>query len=411
MSNLNIELIKVSSLEQEAKFLFERKKYKESAQLLSRFLKEQKNPVILNNIYMNLRMCYFFANDVPNALNILEKQEELPIQHEWTIKRDKANYLRYMNRHDEAYEVVKTIEDEKTRYLAWSWFEHKNGNVRAAFELIEKSRKNHVYWLFKLPDYKYTFWNGQHVENLVVLAESGFGDQIIFSRWLPLLKTLCQNVYYDGKALSPTFCRVFNIKDISSWKETKSIHAVPIMSLAYHLSVEKPDPIKYLNCELNIKKRYDEEFPKKQLRIGLCVQGDKTHVETNLRTLPLKETVDHLIKFGEVVNLEKDVIEKDSRVKYIPFETWEDTLALLDTCDIIVTCDTGVSHAAASMGKTTIVLMHAAAYFTWNHNEDMSKTIWYENAWCIHQDLPCDWKGSLNKCEQLISDLIEKEKI
>lgn len=405
---MSIELINYNILDQEAKFLFQRKKYKESANLLKRFLEKETNPAILNSIYSNLRMCYFFANDVPNALSILELQEKLPVDYDWTLKRDKANYLRYMNKHDEAYEVVKTIEDERTRYLAWSWFEHKKGNIKAGFELTEWSRKNHVYWLNKLPEYKYTFWNGQEVENLVILSESGFGDQIIFSRWIPKVKSFCKNLFYDGKGLSSIFCRNFDIKDIDDYDKNRSIHAVPIMSLAYYLGVEKCEPIKYLSSNNHLVNEYNKSYPKNKIRIGLCVQGDKTHIETNLRTLPLTKMIDCLNKYGEIINLEKDFIEKDSRINYLPFESWEDTFALIDTCDIIVSCDTGVAHAAASMGKTTIVLMHAAAYFTWNHNDDMNKTIWYSNAWCIHQDKPCDWLGSINKCDILIKNLIER---
>ena len=109
---------------------------------------------------------------------------------------------------------------------------------------------------------------------------------------------------------------------------------------------------------------------------------------------------------GEIINLDKEIYEKDSRVRYIPFEIWEDTLALIDTCDVVISCDTSISHAAAALGKPTIVLMHAAAYFTWNHNKDMAKTIWYENAWCIHQDKPCEWDGSIEKTRKLVKTLL-----
>ena len=94
------------------------------------------------------------------------------------------------------------------------------------------------------------------------------------------------------------------------------------------------------------------------------------------------------------------------RDRYIPFDLWEDTLALIDSCDLVVSCDTSISHAAAAMGKKTIVLMHAAAYFTWNHNQDLAKTPWYENAWCVHQDEPCDWTGSIAKTRRLAEQLL-----
>jgi ADP-heptose:LPS heptosyltransferase len=115
-----------------------------------------------------------------------------------------------------------------------------------------------------------------------------------------------------------------------------------------------------------------------------------------------------LESLGEIVNLQKDIERKDSRMVYIPFSSWEDTIALIDTCDFIVTCDTAIAHASSAMGKKTIVLMHAAAYFTWNHNEDMSKTQWYHDAWCIHQERPCIWDEAIVKCGNFIKENIMK---
>lgn len=394
----------VDNLLNGAKFLFDNKKYKDAASVLTIALKFISNNLILDKIYSNLRMCYFFDNDVPNALRVLEMQEKLKITQGWEIKRDKANYLRYVNKHEEAYNTVLEISDDNTRNLALGWFEHKKGNTKEAFLLTEKSRENN-YWWKKKPDYNFKLWDGSKVENLVVIEESGFGDQIIFSRWIPQLKNLCDNLYYDGNGLAETFVRNFNIQTVNLIKNN-NVYAIPIMSLAYILKIDEPKSDVYLTANQNVVFNYSKKHPKKYYRIGLCVQGEKTHIETTLRTLPIKEMIDCLKDFGEIVNLQKEIDERFEEITYIPFDTWEDTLALIDTCDIIVTCDTSISHAAGALGKCTIVLMHSAAYFTWNHNQDISKSLWYKNAWCIHQDMPCDWTGSIQKCKSLINKLI-----
>lgn len=386
-----------------AKFLFENRRFIESATTLSYAIEWIDNIDSLNTVYTNMRMCYFLGNDVPRAFDIIEKQEKLPVKQDWTIIRDKTNFLRYLNRHDEAHELAKTISDNPTRNLALGWFEHKAGNIKRAFELTELARDK-KYWWNSEPNYDYSYWRGNRVENLVIKSESGFGDQIIFARWIPRLKEICNNIWYDGNGLESVFCRNFGIKEIKYCTEMDDLHIVPIMSLPYILGVDTPDPVQYLTSDHAIRERYLKKYPKTKTRIGLCVQSESTHIETTLRTLPLGKMLDVLIEHGEVMNLQKEIVDRDVRMCYTPLNTWEDTLALIDTCDYIVTCDTGVSHAAASMGKTTIVLMHAAAYFTWNHNEDLSKTQWYQNAWCIHQDVPCDWDGAIKKCSKLITE-------
>jgi ADP-heptose:LPS heptosyltransferase len=111
---------------------------------------------------------------------------------------------------------------------------------------------------------------------------------------------------------------------------------------------------------------------------------------------------------GQIEYLQKDYDEIYPYFSYYPFDSWEDTFALIDTCDLIVTCDTSIAHAASCLGKTVIVLLHAAAYFTWNHNVDVGKTKWYKNAWCIRQTEPCKWEGSMIKCKELAIELLKE---
>jgi len=396
----------IDNLLEGARWLFENKKYKDSAVVLRIVAQHINDKFVLNKIYANMRMCYFFANDVSSALTVLESQEKLQIDKSFEFKRDKANYLRYVNKHDEAFNTVLEISDYNTRNLALGWFEHKKGNTKKAFELTELAREDN-YWWQKKPDYKFKLWNGLKVENLVVVEESGFGDQIIFSRWIPKLKNLCNNLYYDGVGLKNVFVRNFNISPIESLDlKSNDIYAIPIMSLAHLLEINDPENSIYLSSDKTLVEHYLEKYPKTKKRIGICVQGEKTHIETNLRTLPLNQLVESLKNFGEIINLQKEVNKYHQDVNYIPFDTWEDTFALIDTCDIIVTCDTSISHAAGALGKCTIVLMHAAAYFTWNHNSDLSQSLWYSDAWCVHQDIPCDWTGSIEKCKKLIETLL-----
>jgi hypothetical protein len=356
-------------------------------------------------------MCFFLGNDVQNALRILELQEKLGINQNWEIKRDKSNFLRYVNRHDEAYSVALQISDDRMRNLAVSWFKHKEGKTAEAFYLTEQSRKNDYWWKRK-PNYQFKLWDGSVVDHLVVVEESGFGDQIIFSRWIPKLKKFCKNIYFDGGGLTQTFIRNFDVQPVSKLdKSVSNIYAIPIMSLANILSIEQPENDIYIKSDYRILDAYNLKYPKKDKRIGLCVQGEKTHVETTLRTLPIEQMIDSLKEFGEIINLQKEIDHHNEQIRYIPFDTWEDTIALIDTCNIVVTCDTSISHAAASMGKCTIVLMHAAAYFTWNHNSDISKSKWYHDAWCVHQDVPCDWTGSIKKCNKLVRELLYENSI
>jgi tetratricopeptide (TPR) repeat protein len=394
-----------------AKILFNNKKFKDAADIIMIASKYAENEDQLKLILSNAKMAYFQANDVHSAYACLEKLEDLGEEH-WTLQRDKANYLRYLERHDEALDIVKNkLPENGTKYLALGWFLHKEGKTKEAFEITEKGIHDNYWWGNKA-ELPYSNWDGKSfVENLIIAAESGNGDEIIFSRWIPDLKKHCKNLYYyTNNSLSTVFSRVYGIKkyDPSSKLDYR---VAPMMSLPYLLGVDSPIPKKYLTADSKLVDEYNKKYPKTSPRIGLCFHGEVTHIETNLRTLPRDYTVNLFKDIGELVNLQKDYDTINKDLKYYRFDTWEDTLALIETCDIIVTCDTSVSHAAAALGKTTVVLMHPAAYFTWNHNGNVTKSLWYENAWCVKQKTPCVWEDTLEAAKQLTTLLLNEKRM
>ena len=393
-----------------ARQLFESRQHHKAAELLSIAFDLAPDDQQRFTICENARMCWFQDNDVTRAHEWLERQESLGLPISWEMMRDKSNYLRYLDRHVEAHAVASSITDVKTRALALSWFEHREGLIKKAFATAEQGRVD-SYWWRQPPRYPYQIWQGQRTSNLIVVAESGAGDQIIFSRWLPLLRNFCENVWYDGvDTLTSVFKRNFGVISLDHKSMPEEYFVVPVMSLAYRLEVNKPDDKIYLTSDPVKKQRYLDHYASvKPVRIGICCQGEPTHVETALRTVPQRLLIDAIQDFGEIINLQQINQNQDDRLRLIPFDTWEDTLALIDTCDVVISCDTSVAHAAAALGRPTIVLMHAAAYFTWNHNEDLAKTNWYHDAWCVHQDSPCAWFGAISKCAALTKRLIDRK--
>lgn len=399
----------VSLIAAAARPLFEARRFSQAAKLLEVAYDVATDDNARDNICANIRMCWFLANDVSRAFEWLQQQESLGIDTSWELARDKANYLRYLDRHDEALAIVQTLSDETTRNLAVSWFEHKQGLTRQAFSTTELSRTDR-YWWDSDPPYPHKIWQGQRVKNLVVVSESGAGDEIIFARWIPQIKALAENVWYDGPwSLGEVFTRNFDIQYLDRRYPPHDCAVVPIMSLAQRLDVDHPDGRAYLRSDQRRKDHYIKQYPCEQKhRIGICCDGWIMHAENNLRAIPQAELVSALQDIGEIVNLQMVYDQQDPRVRYVPFESWEDTMALIDTCDVVVSCDTSVAHAAAALGRPTVVLMHHAAYFTWNHHQDLGQTAWYPDAWCVHQNIPCDWTHPISKCSTLVQRLLNR---
>jgi tetratricopeptide (TPR) repeat protein len=82
--------------------------------------------------------------------------------------------------------------------------------------------------------------------------------------------------------------------------------------------------------------------------------------------------------------------------------TWEQTAALVDRLDLVITVDTSVAHLAGAMGKPTIVMMQkdgASWHFMcerkgaiWN-----DKSPWYPSTRIFRQKSPGDWSSVIDQ--------------
>ena len=93
----------------------------------------------------------------------------------------------------------------------------------------------------------------------------------------------------------------------------------------------------------------------------------------------------------------------DSRIHDLSdkLETWDDTLACIENLDYVITSCTSIAHAAAAMGKKTIILVPISAYYTWSHSGEQSP--WYgDNVILLRQQRPRTWDEPIEKLKSLI---------
>ena len=69
----------------------------------------------------------------------------------------------------------------------------------------------------------------------------------------------------------------------------------------------------------------------------------------------------------------------------------DDTAALIERLDLVITVDTAVAHLAGAMGKPTWLLLHDFADCRWELEADRS--YWYRDVSLIRQSRPGDWAG------------------
>lgn len=273
-----------------------------------------------------------------------------------------------------------------------------------------------------------TLWKGENIKDktIFVYYEAGFGDVIMFSRYLPLLKKRCKKiVFYPQKQLVPLFVESgLGIDDliegfIPERNMSFDVHA-PLLSLPYLLGLkgkkvfESPEGYLVANNELaqEYKKKY---FDNDKLKIGIKWQGntyyDKDRVIQTEQFIPLLELdglqfysfqtfegSEHLEKLTDkysVIDIGKDLVD------------FGQTAAALENLDLVICNDTSLAHLAGAMGIPCFVMLPYDVNWRWH--DDLTKCDWYDSVSLFRQKAVGDWESVFEEVKNRLQAVINKK--
>ena len=261
-------------------------------------------------------------------------------------------------------------------------------------------------------------------QHVVVVTEQGLGDTLQFMRYVPHLRR---------QGLTVDFCAQPNLHGLI---QASGIHPcpltpeqaqqrgdapwIPLLSLPYHLGVSPEQPLingAYIrSCDALIETWKRKLAPSRQLLIGINWQGDP-HTERVEYMTGRSFALECLAPLAEFNNLRFVSLQKgfgseqleacSFRHRFVDCQeeishTWDflDCVAVMDHCDLIVTCDTAVAHLAGGMGKPTWLLLKAVPDWRWGLEGD--HTFWYPSVRLFRQRSAGQWDEVIQRvCEQL----------
>jgi ADP-heptose:LPS heptosyltransferase len=81
---------------------------------------------------------------------------------------------------------------------------------------------------------------------------------------------------------------------------------------------------------------------------------------------------------------------------------FDQTLAIIENLDVLITSCTSVAHASAAMGKRTIIITPISAYYTWCHS--MKQSPWYgDHVTILRQQKPRVWDEPLAELKEIMN--------
>ena len=320
---------------------------------------------------------------VKNLAYVLGKFHETKLADEYYAK------LMYLNpTHSDLHAYGAYLVHHKRFSEGFKFLQHrfqKEDLNNVSFPQIFSSKKKR--WNMKL-DIK-----NKHI---LVHFEQGFGDSIMFVRFLDELKKRCAKVslvvqnglisLFEASKLGVDIYKEADLANINY------DYYIPMMDLPI-VCETTPDNIPKAEGYLKVSKTKINAYKKKhindneKLKIGIAFEGTMASKVTD-RDIPL-EFLYPLMQMPEVEVYSFQVDDISRQMDRMPvgcnlirlgitFSNWEDTACAMNCMDLMVTTDNGVMNLAGALGIKTLGLFNTIVEWRWfkTEGEDIA---WYKS--------------------------------
>ena len=253
-------------------------------------------------------------------------------------------------------------------------------------------------------------WDGSSFtgKRLLVHYEQGFGDNIQFVRYLPMVKELGGTVIYEvRKPLLKLFQQ--SVQGVDQWIEASDDK--PNVEFDYHISLLDlpglfdttlqtiPRRSPYLFADSKEQAHWHKKISGDGFKVGIVWAGKATHGNNRNRSCKL----DFFMPLFEINGVKIYSLQKDRTSSQAmglesvlnmtdlasQFDDFSDTAAAIANLDLVISVDTAVLHLAGAMGKRTWALIPFEPEWRWMLNRDDSP--WYPTIKIFRQKQLGDW--------------------
>jgi len=262
-------------------------------------------------------------------------------------------------------------------------------------------------------------------KTLYVHGEQGLGDQIMFARYLPLARRAGARVIFSPK---DNLARLFGGQDLADairpWQSAPDdfdLH-MPLASMPLAFGTRPdtvPAAIPYLHAEPALVETWRDRIGPQGFKIGVCWAGSPDPLQGPDRSFPLREcAVLAALPGVRLISLQKkDGITEladlpaDMMVEN-PGEDFDagpdalvDTAALMQSLDLVISCDTSVAHLAGALGRPVWTALKRHPEWRWGANGETMP--WYPTMTLFRQAQMGQWEPVFAAMRDRLAILLE----
>ena len=423
--------------------------YKEALDLYEKLIKLEPDNA---EIYSRLAFCYervYQDKLLDKQIELAEKSLRCSPNNNTTINLAAKLYFRKGNikKCEELLNKMLKNNPSAAERVINGRFLMKQGKITEGFDIYRERFDTGIVAYPKLLT-KEKRWDGKSdLSNSTVILhyEQGFGDSVMFSRYIPQIAKLAKKVIFVvQKNLIPIlkssgfdkYCEILSHEaDINPTIKLKNTNRsvmysngkgmgmiehdyhIPLLDLPY-LMKESPEKMEqaggYLITDIDKINKFRDKYINKnnKIKIGLAYHGTKDSILT-YRDIPVEHFLPVLkMKGVECYSFQSDEYAKelqnlDKSIKIIDlgkvFKNFEDTACAMNCMDLIISTDNVVMNLGGALGLKTYGLFNKYTESRW-YKTDGNDIGWYKSVRPFHAKTHNDWDNLMKEVKSAITE-------
>lgn len=325
---------------------------------------------------------------------------------------------------DRLSDAIKRFPDDAELRMQLAFTELKAGNYAKGFRLYQARWEQSE---ISPPKVSKPKWAGEDIagKTIMVFSEQGFGDCILFSRFMPWLKSLGATVIMHAKKPISSLLSeaegidhlITDLSDQPAFDVWTNMMDVPMF--AFEAGASLPAPAK-LSLPEHAKTRADilTKDHKDDFKIATVWSGSATYKGNDFRKFDHRQLLKVAALDGvQCFSLYKgpflEAFHADGTAAFVrdlgsTDRDFADSAAVMAQMDLIITMDTAIAHIAGSLGLPVWNLLHWDGF--WLYGEGGEDTPWYPSMRLLRQPEPRDWDSVFDRVVRDLAPLISAKK-
>ncbi|MCF6444723.1 tetratricopeptide repeat protein [Nereida sp. MMG024] len=336
--------------------------------------------------------------------------------------------LRIDGKLDEARARLETAitqyPDDAELRMQLAFTELTAGNYARGFRLYQARWEQSDIRAPKVPKPR---WNGDDLtgKTILVFSEQGFGDCILFTRFMPWLQSLGAKVILHAKPPIASLVSqahgvdqiISDLSDLPAFDVWTSMMDVPMF--AFEAGADIPAPTKLtLPDHAVTRAKIATKNHQDAFKIAVVWSGSATYKGNDFRKFDHREilrlaAIDGVQCFSLYKGPFLDDFRTDGTAAFAidlgsTDHDFADSAAVMAEMDLVITMDTAIAHIAGSLDLPVWNLLHWDGF--WLYGPDGDRTPWYPCMRLIRQPKPRDWDSVFDVVTRDLAPLVAAKK-